>query len=310
MEPSGTVAPDRVTLLGATTGQRAAGRRPARHGRNRAIRVLSTVLLLVGVAIVTDVVATLIWEEPLSSIWARIQQDRLAGQVSRAEKQAPTVGQQHALARLHTDPQRIGLLARALKRSAPIGSGVGRLSIPSLGVSYLLVNGTDTQSLVKGPGIYPQTPFPGTPAKTTAVAGHRTTFLAPFRHVDRLRPGQAIRIQMPYGDFTYAVEKTRIVLPTDFSIIRPVGYQRLVLSACDPPFSAAKRIIIYARLMQDHPRGPEFADRTAVAPIKASGPGVFVLALEALGVLAVVPLAVFMLVTRLARLVRGRRAGG
>lgn len=310
MEPSGALASDPVSQLGGPAGRPAtAARRRGGPSRNRTIRALSTVLLLVGVALVSDVVATLIWEEPLSSIWARVQQDRLAGQVAKAERRAPTAGQAHALARLRTDPQRIALLARALKRTTPIGSGVGRLSIPSLGVSYLLVNGTDTGSLVKGPGIYPQTPFPGSPAKTTAVAGHRTTFLAPFRHIDRLRPGQTIRIQMPYGDFTYAVEKTRIVLPTDFSIIKPVGYQRLVLSACDPPFSAAKRIIVYSRLVQDHPRGPEFADREAAAPIKPSGPGVLALALDALGVLVVVPLAVFLAVTRLARRVRRRRTG-
>ncbi len=269
------------------------------------MRTASTILLVLGIAVLSDVAGTLIWQEPLSSIWARIQQDSLAGQVARVERSAPTPSEAHALAHLHTNAQRLALLAQALRKTTPIGSGVGRIGIPSLGVSYLLVNGTDTASLVKGPGIYPQTPFPGAPG-TTAVAGHRTTFLAPFRNIDRLRPGQLIRIQMPYGDFSYAVTRTRIVDPTDFSVIRPVGYQQLVLSACDPPFSAAKRIIIFARLVHRGVRGRAFPHAAAAAPLKPTGPGVPVLVLLALGVLVVIPLAVFAAGTRLLRLVRGR----
>ncbi|HEU0318486.1 MAG TPA: class E sortase, partial [Solirubrobacteraceae bacterium] len=284
MEPSGAVAPNLPAPSPAVAGARAGGERtPA----GRAIRRGSTILLLLGLAVVSDVAGTLIWQEPLSSIWARIQQNTLAGQVARVERSAPTPGETHALARLHTDTQRIALLARALKRTAPVGAGVGRIGIPSLGVTYLLVNGTDTGSLVKGPGIYPQTPFPGAPG-TTAVAGHRTTFLAPFRNIDRLRPGQLIHIQMPYGDFNYAMTSSRIVDPTDFSVIRPVGYQQLVLSACDPPFSAAKRIIIFARLVHRAGRGRAFPHAVAAAPLKPTGPGVLILALLAVGVLVVV----------------------
>jgi sortase A len=309
VEPSGALASDPVGAPGAAAGARAgppSGAVGSRRRRRPSLRLISTILLLLGVALVSDVAATLIWEEPLSSIWARWQQDGLAGQVAKVERSAPTSGQAHALAHLRTDRAKIALLARALKRGAPRGSGVGRLSIPSLGISYLLVNGTDTASLIKGPGIYPQTGFPGS-SGTTAVAGHRTTFLAPFRNIDRLRPGQTIHIQMPYGNFTYAVEKTRIVLPTDFSVIKSVGYQQLVLSACDPPFSAAKRIIVFSRLVDSTGRGRAFPHAAPVAPIKPSGPGVLVLALDAIGVLVVVPFAVFLLAGRVARAVRGRR---
>ncbi len=305
MEPSRAVAPNLPGPSPAVPGPRADGLRGQRTPAGRAIRRGSTILLLLGLAVVSDVAGTLIWQEPLSSIWARVQQDSLAGQVARVENSAPTPGETRALERLRTGSQRIALLARALKRTTPIGAGVGRIGIPSLGVTYLLVNGTDTGSLVKGPGIYPQTPFPGSPG-TTAVAGHRTTFLAPFRNIDRLRPGQLIRIQMPYGDFSYAMTSRRIVDPTDFSVIRPVGYQQLVLSACDPPFSAAKRIIIFARLVHRVGRGRAFPHAAAAAPLKPTGPGVLILALLAVGVLLVVPLAVFGLVTRGARALRRR----
>ncbi len=309
MEPTGALAPDPAPSAargGAPRGAAAArAGASSRTGRRRWVRTLSTALLLLGVAVLADVASTLIWQEPLSSIWARFQQDSVAGQVARQESRPPTTTQVQALAHLHTNGQRIALLAAALKRTAPIGSGVGRLRIPSLGASYALVNGTDTVSLVKGPGIYPQTPFPGG-GGTTAVAGHRTTFLAPFRHIDLLRPGQTIRIQMPYGDFTYAVEMTRIVAPTDFSVIKPVGYQRLVLSACNPVFSAAQRIIVFARLVHKGVRGRAFSHAPAAAPIGVTGPGVPVLALVAFGVLVVVPLIVYFLATRLVRAFRAR----
>jgi sortase A len=283
-------------------GRRAPGQRtPA----GAAIRLVSTLLLLFGLALVSDVGAIVVWQEPVSALYARVQQDRLAGQVAREESVAPSSTVTQQLERLRTNRQRVALLAAALRRTAPRGAGVGRLNIPSLGVGYLLVNGADTESLKKGPGIYSQTPFPGS-SGTTAVAGHRTTYLAPFRNVDRLRPGQKIVVQMPYAELTYAVEMTRIVDPTDFSVIKPVGYPRLVLSACDPPFSAAKRIIIFSRLIHTAVRGKAFKRAALVAPIKTTGPGVAVLVLAALLVLVVVPLVVFGLVSRLARLVRRR----
>ncbi len=111
---------------------------------------------------------------------------------------------------------------------------------------------------------------------------------------------------MPYGDFTYAVEKTSIVAPTDFSVIRPVGYQRLVLSACHPVFSAAQRIIVFARLVYRGVRGRAFPDAAAAATIGSSGPGVAILLIIAVGLLLVVPLCLFALVTRLTRALRSR----
>jgi sortase A len=89
-----------------------------------------------------------------------------------------------------------------------------------------------------------------------AIAGHRTTYLAPFRYLNELRPGDPIVVTMPYGKFTYSVQYQRIVKPTQVSVIDDVGYDRLVLSACNPLYSAAQRIIIFARLKAVQPRGP------------------------------------------------------
>ncbi len=113
-------------------------------------------------------------------------------------------------------------------------------------MSEYVVEGTDTGSLRKGPGHYPETPLPGDPG-TTAIAGHRTTYGAPFRRIDQLRRGEPITLDMPDGRFVYRVERTKIVDDQDLSVLDEVGYQRLVLSACHPLYSAAQRVIVFAR---------------------------------------------------------------
>ncbi len=119
----------------------------------------------------------------------------------------------------------------------------------------MVVNGTDSEDLKSGPGVYPETSFPGMPG-TTAIAGHRTTYLAPFRNINLLRPGNRILLLMPYAHFTYTVTGQRVVAPTDVpAAVSRVGYSRLVLSACTPLFSAAKRLLVYARLTRTVPVG-------------------------------------------------------
>jgi sortase A len=118
-----------------------------------------------------------------------------------------------------------------------------------------VVYGTGTAELEKGPAVYPATRLPGA-GGTTAIAGHRTTYLAPFRHIDELRRGDRIKLDMPYAHFAYTVTGRRIVEPTDVAAAtRNLGYSRLVLSACTPLFSAAKRILVYARLTGTAPVG-------------------------------------------------------
>jgi sortase A len=136
----------------------------------------------------------------------------------------------------------------------------------------VVVKGTDTPDLESGPGIYSETSFPGV-AGTTAIAGHRTTYLAPFRHIDELHGGNRILLNMPYAHFTYTVIGQRVVLPTDVSAaVSNVGYSRLVLSACTPLFSAEKRLLVYARLTKTVPVGAArvLPGRPAIQPIEAS----------------------------------------
>ena len=155
----------------------------------------------------------------------------------------PSPREARALARLSGQRRQVAFLARRLARRTKPGQAVARIELPRIGKTAVVVKGSDPEDLRKGPGLYDGTPFPGAPG-TTAIAGHRTTYGAPFRHIDGLRRGDRIVVAMPYATFTYRVQQTQIVQPSDLSVIRRVGYDRLVLSACHPLFSAAKRIVV------------------------------------------------------------------
>src|SRR6202042_3809879 len=127
---------------------------------------------------------------------------------------------------LPDERRRVAFLASELQRHAGEGSAVGRIEIPRIDASYVVVKGTDTSDLESGPGIYSETNFPGITG-TTAIAGHRTTYLAPFRHIDALREGSRILLNMPYAHFTYTVIGERVVAPSDVAAaIGEVGYSR------------------------------------------------------------------------------------
>jgi sortase A len=226
-----------------------------RPGRGRAWRALSIALIAVGALALLDAGVTLVWQEPFSALYAKFRQDHLSGTLRAAERATPTAVERRALASLPDERRRVAFLASELQRHAPNGGAVGRIVIPKIDASYVMVKGTDTSDLESGPGIYAETNFPGI-AGTTAIAGHRTTYLAPFRDINELSPGNHILLDMPYAHFTYTVIGQRVVLPTDVAAaVANVGYTRLVLSACTPLFSAEKRLLVYARLTKTVPVG-------------------------------------------------------
>jgi sortase A len=224
------------------------------HRRSRLATVLASLLIALGLLVLADAVVTLLWQEPISALLAQLKQESLGSDLHALDRAAPSQAAKFELARLHAQRRRIEYLAGELQLHAKDGSAVGRIEIPTIGASFVVVKGTGTSELESGPGIYSETAFPGVPG-TTAIAGHRTTWLAPFRHIDALRPGQPIVLEMPYARFTYRVIGSRVVLPTDVSVLDPVGYSRLVLSACTPLFSASHRLIVFARLSSTLPLG-------------------------------------------------------
>jgi sortase A len=228
---------------------------PASSRSRRALRALAFALIVVGALALIDAAVTVLWQEPLSALYAKLRQDHLSGALKKEERAAPTPVEQRTLVGLSNERARIAFLASELRRHAGDGSPVARIRIPRIGASFVVVKGTSTSDLESGPGIYPETTFPGV-AGTTAIAGHRTTYLAPFRHIDELRPGSRILLDLPYAHFTYTVIGSSVVAPSDVrAAVAYVGYSRLVLSACTPLFSAAKRLLVFARLTSTLPVG-------------------------------------------------------
>ncbi len=213
---------------------------------HRFLAITSTALITAGLVVLADVGVTLAWEEPVSSVYGAIQQQRAEGELddleqSFAERSLPDV---EGL----TDLRAARKLADAFEDEVETGRAIGRIDIPRLGLDAVVVEGTDTATLQKGPGRYPDTKFPGQ-GSTIGIAGHRTTYLAPFRNIDEIEDGDPIVVEMPYGEFTYAVDRIEIVEPTDVNIVRDIGEERLVLTACHPLYSAAQRYAVFARLV-------------------------------------------------------------
>lgn len=191
-------------------------------------------MAVTGAMLVAVAGVTLLWQEPVSALTASRAQDRLERDLSALEAR-------------HAPERDLRAAARRYGARLEPGKPFGRIELPTLGRRYVLVQGTDAASLRKGPGHYPRTALPGM-GRTVAVAGHRTTYLAPFKTIDQLRRGDRISIRMPYGRFVYRVERSRIVRPTDVWVTRDIGREQLVLTACHPLYSAAKRIVVFAGL--------------------------------------------------------------
>jgi sortase A len=239
---------------------------PVPHrSRLRALRPsLPALLVATGALALGDAVATVAWQEPVSALWAAHEQHALQDDLARLDAayatppSAATTGAAAAAGKtadpLRTTQARIRALAHTLESRTAGGKPLGELRIPRLESHFAVVQGTGAGSLRRGPGHYFGTALPGQDG-TVGIAGHRTTYGAPFRHLDARRRGDPITMTMPYGRFVYRVEGTRIVKPQDVSTLRAIGRQRLVLTACHPLYSAAQRLVVIARLEQAAPRG-------------------------------------------------------
>ena len=139
----------------------------------------------------------------------------------------------------------------------PEGQAMAQLVIPKMGLTSTVVSGVSSQSLRRGPGHFPNTPMPGMPGNS-AIAGHRTTWGAPFGDIDKLDPGDEIKVQTIQGSFTYVVLEQNggrgnfIVSPSEFDVLDQTfeSYpNRLTLVSCHPRLTARNRIIVVAELV-------------------------------------------------------------
>ncbi|MEH3053315.1 MAG: class E sortase [Patulibacter minatonensis] len=230
------------------------------------VRSLGTALLIAGVALILDAVLTVVWQEPLSAAYSAVVSGQLDDELGQLDARGPASSESAALAALATRDQRIAYLARSVRRRVAYGQPIARISIPKIGVKKAVVDGTDTAALRKGPGLIESTELPGL-GGTTAIAGHRTTYGAPFHDIDKLGKRDKIVVGTPYGDFVYEVSGKRIVKPTDTWVLERIGRERIVLSACHPLYSAAQRIIVFGELVRYRaPRSGKWAKVLQAVP--------------------------------------------
>ena len=228
----------------------------------RLARVVGTVLMVAGLGLLAWAFTVWKWEDPLTASLNYYEQRGLADSFDRRlneeRRAAPAVS---VVDVSRTLPRSAVKWRRTSKR----GDAIARLRIPRLGLTEIMVNGTDTNTLKRGPGRYLGSAMPGE-GKLVYVAGHRTTYGAPFSKIDKLRKGDRVFVELPYGTFEYAITGHRIVAATETSVLKSKGREQLALQACHPRFFATQRYIAYATPVGVSPPGG--GERT---PLEASG---------------------------------------
>jgi len=231
------------------------------------LRLLGTVLIGVGVLTLIWAAVVWQWQDPFTALYTTWKQHQLTSQYDKRVREFHT---QAPIAETSTaaEQRSIAREARAYRLASKRGEAIGRIRVPGMGVNLILVNGTDHDSLKKGPGRDLRTFMPGE-NRLVYIAGHRTTYLAPFSHIDRLKPGDRVTIEVPYATFIYTITHHRIVEATDLSVLRSPQHEVVALQACHPRFFASQRYIAYARLVRVEPRDAAPYDVSTVA--QASG---------------------------------------
>ncbi len=152
------------------------------------------------------------------------------------------------------------------------GEPIGLLSIPRIGMSDdVIIQGVGDDDLRQGPGHYPGTPLPGQPGNS-AIAGHRTTYAAPFYNLDQLQVGDPIIVQTVLGTFHYSVSQSEIVTPADTAVLDDTAASELTLTTCNPRYSASQRLVVVALLQRTRATGDLHDTGTSATPRSAAAP--------------------------------------
>ena len=229
----------------------------------RFLRILGTLMATAGALMLLWAFLVWQWQDPFTALYTTWKQHQLTSQYEKrvatfAARDLPHVS-------LVAERRTIAREAKRYRLSSHRGEAIGRIRIRRMHVNMILVNGTDHDTLKKGPGRDRRTFMPGE-NRLVYIAGHRTTYLAPFSHIDWLRPSDRVTIEVPYGTFIYSVTGHRIVPADDLSVLRSPLHERLELQACHPRFFASHRYIAYARLVRVEPRGGTPYDLAAAGP--------------------------------------------
>jgi sortase A len=209
----------------------------------RLARITGTLLIVAGVGALAWAFTVWKWEDPFTATLNYFDQRQLAESFDRRLEEERRSGAAASAGDVRTTLPRSAVKWR---RSLERGDPVARLRIPRLGLTGIVVNGTDHNTLKRGPGRYLGSAVPGE-GQLVYVAGHRTTYGAPFSHIEKLRKGDRVFLELPYATFEYAITGHRIVAASETSVLKSKGYELLALQACHPRFFATQRYIAYAK---------------------------------------------------------------
>ena len=212
----------------------------------RARRIVGNLVLVVGVGTLLWTFVVWQWNDPFTSLYTRWEQHRLTATHAKIVERFAPKQPIPASATPQEEAAKIARDARRLRAGTGKGAPIGRIIVPRLHLNMLMINGTDTESLRRGPGRDQRTYMPGQ-GQLIYIAGHRTTYLAPFSAIDTMRPGDRVTLSMPYGTFDYAVTGHRIVDASDLSVLTSKGTEMVALQACHPRFFATQRYIVWAK---------------------------------------------------------------
>jgi len=216
-------------------------------------RALGVVLLAAGLLVLAWTITVWRWQDPFTALYTHWEQAKLARSLDRQiESFHPSFNRQElSIAR---EQRLVADEAATERRDARVGQAIGRIIVPRMGLNMVVVNGTDHETLKKGPGRYLGSAMPGQ-GQLVYIAGHRTTYLAPFSNIDQLHKGDKVTLVMPYATFVYRISGYRIVPANDLAVLKTHGHEVLELQACHPRFFATHRFIAYALPVKVFPRG-------------------------------------------------------
>jgi sortase A len=222
----------------------------------RVIRISGTALAAAGLLAAVWALTVWQWQDPFTALYTSHQQQSLASEYRRSEAAYVPAIRVEPSVPVPIQKRRIQQAAARYRMQLERGDAVGRLRVPRLGLDAIVVEGTDSATLTKGPGRFTKSYVPGE-GELIYIAGHRTTYGAPFAHIDRLREGDEVRLEVPYGTFVYRVSSHVVVPANDVARLQSSGREEIALQACHPRFFASERYIVYARPVSVKPRGSE-----------------------------------------------------
>jgi sortase A len=235
-----------------------------RKSSRRVSRHIGTVMAVAGLVLLVWSGVVWKWGDPITALYTSWEQRKLDDELARLIADRPAAPSVVAGAAHEPEDiaRRVRRDATRFRTSVAPGKAIGRLEVPALGVDMVMVEGTGSGDLKRGPGRDARTYMPGE-GKLVYIAGHRTTYSAPFAHIDRLERGDRLRLEMPYATVVYVVTRHRIVDDEDLSVLRSGPREEVALQACHPRFFASQRYIVWARPVEITPHGGE--------PVRLSG---------------------------------------